>query len=107
MFDTLKSLFGMGPKHNFAALVKEGAVVVDVRSSVEFANGHIKSAINIPVENLNSHLSKLPNKNKTIITCCASGIRSGMAKNILSSNGYTNVLNGGGWKSLNNKILNN
>ena len=42
-------------------------------------------------------------KNKTIITCCASGMRSGSAKQILISNGYT-VQNGGGWSSLSGKI---
>lgn len=107
MLSTLKNLFGMGVKQDFAALVKDGAIIVDVRSPLEFKSGHIKNAINIPVESIASNLSKLPNKSKTIITCCASGMRSGMAKNILSSNGYTNVLNGGGWTNLNNKILNN
>jgi len=107
MFDTLKSLLGFGTKQDFAVLVNNGAVILDVRSAMEFASGHIKNAINIPVENLSSNLSKLPSKNKTIITCCASGMRSGMAKNILTKNGYTNVFNVGGWTSLNSKILNN
>lgn len=107
MLNTLKRLFGFGAKQNFAALVKEGAIIVDVRSNAEFANGHIKNAVNIPVDSLSNNLQKLPSKNKTIITCCASGMRSSVAKGILSSNGYTNVFNGGGWISLNNKILNN
>ena len=71
MFDTLKSLLGFGTKQDFAVLVNNGAVILDVRSAMEFASGHIKNAINIPVENLSSNLSKLPSKNKTIITCCA------------------------------------
>jgi rhodanese-related sulfurtransferase len=49
-------------------------------------------------------LVKLKDKNKTIITCCASGMRSATAKGILQSNGYVNVYNGGGWNSLQNKL---
>jgi len=48
-------------------------------------------------------LSKLK-KDKPIITCCASGMRSASAKSILKSNGFTEVHNGGGWSSLQNKI---
>ncbi|MFN6083407.1 MAG: rhodanese-like domain-containing protein, partial [Fluviicola sp.] len=41
---------------------------------------------------------------KTIITCCASGMRSASAKSLLKSSGYAEVHNGGGWMSLRNKI---
>ena len=43
-------------------------------------------------------------KNKPIITCCASGMRSAAAKNILKSNGYQTVYNGGSWASLKHQI---
>ena len=102
MLDAIKNLFGMD-KTDYADLVKQGAVIVDVRSKSEYAGGHIKNSINIPVDQLEKNLSKL-NKEKTIITCCASGMRSASAKNILQNNGYKNVHNGGGWVSLNNKI---
>ncbi|MGZ5283038.1 MAG: rhodanese-like domain-containing protein, partial [Bacteroidia bacterium] len=46
----------------------------------------------------------LKDKNKTIITCCASGMRSASAKSILAMNGYTNVYNGGSWSGLKSKI---
>jgi rhodanese-related sulfurtransferase len=48
-------------------------------------------------------LGKIP-KNKTVITCCASGMRSASAKSILKSAGYQDVHNGGGWSSLNSKL---
>ncbi|WP_449388246.1 rhodanese-like domain-containing protein [Chryseobacterium lineare] len=102
MLDAIKNLFGMD-KTDYSDLVKQGAVIVDVRSKSEYAGGHIKNSINIPVDQLEKNLSKL-NKEKTIITCCASGMRSASAKNILQNNGYKNVHNGGGWASLNNKI---
>ena len=104
MIDTLKKLFGIGPAVNYAELVKNGATILDVRSKGEFAGGHIKGSINISVDVLRNNLAKLKDKNKPIITCCASGMRSASAKSILQSNGYVNVYNGGGWNSLKNKL---
>ena len=103
MLDAIKNLFGMD-KTDYAALVKEGAVILDVRSKSEYAGGHIKNSINIPLDQLSQNLSRLKDKNQTIITCCASGIRSASAKRILKNNGYTNVYNGGGWSRLSHKI---
>lgn len=104
MINALKKLFGLGPGVNYAELVKNGAVILDVRSKAEFAGGHIKGSVNISVDVLRNNLSKLKDKNKPIITCCASGMRSASAKSILQSNGYINVHNGGGWNSLQNKL---
>ncbi|MEY3194972.1 MAG: hypothetical protein RIQ78_1069 [Bacteroidota bacterium] len=104
MINTLKKLFGFGPKVDFADLVKQGAIVLDVRSKAEYANGHIKDSINISVDTLANNLGKLKDKSKPIITCCASGMRSASARSILVSNGYTDVYNGGGWMGLKSKI---
>lgn len=103
MINAIKNLFGFGPKVDYADLVKQGAIILDVRSKGEYQGGHIKGSINIPVDTLNNNLSKLK-KDKPIITCCASGMRSASAKSILKSNGFTEVYNGGGWSSLQNKI---
>jgi phage shock protein E len=104
MINTLKKIFGFGPGVNYAELVKNGAIILDVRSKSEYAGGHIKGSINLSVDTLRNNLEKLKDKNKPIITCCASGMRSASAKSILASNGYTQVYNGGGWSSLQNKI---
>lgn len=104
MINTLKQLLGLGPKINFAELVKNGAIIVDVRSKGEYGGGHIKGSLNIPLDQLSKNLSKLKDKNAPVITCCASGMRSASAKGILKSNGYKEVHNGGGWMSLQNKI---
>lgn len=103
MLDSIKNLFGL-EKTDYAQLLKNGAVILDVRSKGEYANGHIKGSINIPVDQLEANLHKLKDKSKPVITCCASGMRSASAKTILKSNGYTEVHNGGGWVSLKNKI---
>jgi phage shock protein E len=104
MIQFLRKLFGLGSATDYAQLVKEGAVIVDVRSKGEFDGGHINGSINIPVDQLTNNLNKLKDKNKTIITCCASGMRSAVAKNTLKSNGYTQVYNGGGWSGLERKL---
>ncbi len=104
MLNTLKELLGFGPKTDYAELKRNGAIILDVRTKNEFEDGHIKNSINIPVNTLLQNLNKLKNKNTTIITCCATGNRSGMAKRVLKSKGYNQVYNGGGWKSLNNKL---
>jgi phage shock protein E len=103
MINIIKSLLGIGPKVDYAELIKQGATILDVRSKGEYQCGHIKGSINISVDNLSSNLNKLK-KDKPIITCCASGMRSASAKSILKSNGFTEVHNGGGWMSLQNKI---
>jgi rhodanese-related sulfurtransferase len=103
MINTLKKLFGFGPKVDYAALLKQGALILDVRSPAEYKQGHIKGSINAPLNELSKHISKLK-KETAVITCCASGMRSASAKGVLKSNGFTQVYNGGGWSSLQNKI---
>jgi phage shock protein E len=88
-----------GERVNLQEVISNGAVIVDVRSKGEFQNGHLRNSINMPVDNLDKTLKKL-NKNKPIITCCASGARSASAVRILKSNGFEQVYNGGSWNSL-------
>ena len=85
-------------------MVSDGGIIIDVRSEAEFYSGHIENSLNIPLGALTSNLNHLKDKDQTIITCCASGMRSGAAKQLLVAKGYTNVINGGSWSSLNAKI---
>jgi phage shock protein E len=101
MFDQLKKMFG-GGNADLGSLVKEGAQVVDVRSREEFTSGHLKGSINIPLPELNRSLNKIK-RDKPVIVCCASGMRSASAKDVLESHGFT-VHNGGGWKSLERNV---
>lgn len=103
MLDKLKSMIGMD-KTDYAQLVKDGAIILDVRTDSEYSGGHIEGSLNICVQQLANKLSKIKDKEKAIITCCASGMRSGSAKYILQTNGYANVHNGGSWQKLNQKI---
>ena len=103
MFDTLKSMVGI-EKTDYAQMVKDGAIVLDVRSKGEYTSGHIDNSINISVDQLENNLHRFKDQEKTIITCCASGMRSGSAKSLLKAKGYKNVYNGGSWHKLNQKI---
>ncbi len=102
MINLIKKLFNLGPKVDYNELMAAGAIIVDVRTKGEFESGHIKGAINLPLQTLEQHLGKLK-KDKPVITCCASGMRSSSARGFLKSKGYE-AYNGGSWMSLKNKI---
>jgi phage shock protein E len=99
MIGWIKKIFSQGLKADFAELIADGAVILDVRTKGEYASGHVKNSMNIPLNELQGKLSKLK-RDKAIITCCASGMRSASAKSILKSNGFSAVHNGGSWASL-------
>jgi phage shock protein E len=102
MLDFFKKLFS---KTDYKDLLERGAQIVDVRSKGEFVGGHIPMSINIPLDQLQSGLSKL-DKNKPVIACCASGMRSASAVPIIKAKGFAEVVNGGGWNGLYNKLEN-
>jgi phage shock protein E len=102
MVGFLRKIFG--PSADFKLLVKEkGAIIIDVRTSQEFNAGHIKGALNIPLQSIDQHIEKIRKYNKPIITCCRSGARSGAAASQLKSRGIE-AYNGGSWNSLSNGI---
>jgi rhodanese-related sulfurtransferase len=102
MIQAIKNLLGLGPKVEMKELVQRGAIIIDVRTPSEYKGGHIKGSINIPLQNLESNLSKIKKANP-VITCCASGMRSASAKGMLKSKGFE-AYNGGSWSVLKNKI---
>jgi rhodanese-related sulfurtransferase len=90
------------PEADFMKLMEENTVIVDVRQPGEYNAGHIEGSINIPLDQLASNLSKLAGR--TVITCCASGVRSAAAKDVLAAAGIK-AFNGGGWKSLSEQFV--
>ena len=100
MIQKIKNILGIGPKVNIDELIASGAMIMDVRSRQEYLSGHVKGSVNIPLDQLGDGIKKLKNKEQAIITCCASGMRSGVAKTMLKSNGFITVHNGGSWMSL-------
>lgn len=71
-------------------------VIIDVREPMEYAMGHAKGAINIPVSKLMADMQKLDGveKDTEIVVYCMSGNRAGTCVAMLNSLGYTNVVNG-------------
>ncbi|WP_020604691.1 rhodanese-like domain-containing protein [Spirosoma spitsbergense] len=100
MMNILKSLFGGGDTGKFDELRAQGAVIIDVRSPGEFASGHAKGAVNMPLDTLDSKVAALKKYKKPIILCCASGMRSGQATALLTSKGVADLHDAGSWKKL-------
>ena len=70
-----------------------GAQLVDVRTTGEFASGHLPSAKNIPLHELSGRLGELGAKDGALVVYCASGMRSARAKAVLEGAGFTKVYN--------------
>jgi phage shock protein E len=104
MLELIKQLLGIGPSVDYAEIVRRGGIIMDVRSKREYSSGHINGSINIPVDVLSSSLGRFKDKDIPIIACCASGARCATARQILKSNGFKEVYNGGGWRSLEVKV---
>jgi len=99
MLGLFKNMFGGSDSQQLSETIKDGAYLVDVRTPGEFAHGSVKGAINIPLNSLPQKLAQFKGK-KNIVVFCQSGGRSGMAKQILEQNGFSNTINGGGWRQV-------
>jgi phage shock protein E len=69
---------------------------VDVRTTEEYAGGHVPGAINIPLHQIQDRLDEFKNMPKPVVAYCRSGVRSGMAISILKEAGIQDVIDGGG-----------
>jgi len=85
----VKALTRISPKKALA-LQESGASIVDVRQPSEYSSGHIKGAVNIPLDSI-SRITKKIDKGADVIVYCLSGARSGAAARQLKSMGYTKV----------------
>ena len=86
-------------------LIAEGATVIDVRTTSEFARGHLPTATNIPVDEVAGRLPEIDklvggDKTKPVVVYCAAGSRSAKAQRTLEEAGYQHVVNGGGLDDL-------
>ena len=93
----LKKASQISPKDALAHL-KNGALVIDVRSRGEFSSGHLPNAVNIPLDEIETALPRrVKDKNQVLLLHCQSGMRSGMAKKKLNGLGYANAFNLGSY----------
>jgi len=81
--------------------IAAGAMVVDVRTPEEFAEGHLANAVNIPFEQVAEEFAKRGiAKDAPVVLYCRSGRRSSMAIEALVAAGYTQTYNAGGYQTL-------
>ncbi|MCI8273840.1 MAG: rhodanese-like domain-containing protein [Clostridia bacterium] len=74
--------------------IAKGAILIDVRSRQEYAEGHLQGAINMPEYELQKRAFKeLPKKNQLIVMYCQYGGRSREACKKMKQMGYTNIYN--------------
>ncbi|TKB49815.1 rhodanese-like domain-containing protein [Ferrimonas sediminicola] len=77
------------------------AVIIDVRSPGEYAQARLKGAINIPYDVIGQEIGQLGlAKDQPIVVYCRSGRRSGIAQEVLQSQGFNRVFNGGGLQEM-------
>ena len=75
------------------SLLNQGAVLIDVRSPNEFASQPVAGAINLPLEELDTHVEKF--RDSTCLLFCRSGARSHIAQQKLARHGIEDVFNVG------------
>ena len=82
--------------------INNGAVLVDVRTSDEFSEGHLQGAVNVPYEEVVDWVAQQQDitLDSDIVLYCHSGKRSGKAEKWLQNREYQNALNAGGYKPL-------
>ncbi len=82
------------PEAKARDLLRQGALVVDVRSPDEFSRGHLPKAVNVPLDALSTQApTRFPDKGQPLLLHCVSGVRSGMGVQQLKALGYTNAFN--------------
>lgn len=79
--------------------VAKGAIILDVRTAVEYKVGHIKGSINIPLGQIRERFTEL-DPTLSYITTCSHGLRSVKAQRLLKERGFKHVYNGGAWMDL-------
>ena len=86
---------------NIEEIIKSGqGTIVDVRTTAEFAGGHVAGSINIPLQEITSRMDEIKALKTPVVLCCASGGRSGQAAHYLSQTGL-DCCNAGSWLDVN------
>lgn len=83
----------------------DGAVLLDVRTPEEYAEGHIEGSKNIPLQNIETAELIIKDKETPLFVHCRSGARSAQATGILKRMGYTNVEDIGGILAYRGKVV--
>ena len=100
-----RKIFGLDKKEaRLIEAIQKGPYIIDVRTPVEYKEGHIQQAVNIPLDQIRANADKIRKIGKPIITTSQTGSMSRRAKNRLIRKGIDDVYNGGGWIHLREMI---
>jgi phage shock protein E len=79
--------------------LRQGAIVIDVRTPKEFQSGHVPGAVNLPLAELPAHATaRFPDKEQVLLVHCLGGGRSAVAQRQLKAKGYKRVFNAGSYR---------
>lgn len=82
-------------------MIQDGALVIDVRTKEEFAEGHLDGALNIEWDQFDALVAAIgSDKQREVVLYCRSGNRSGKSLAELNSRGYTHLFNATGYEAL-------
>jgi phage shock protein E len=96
---SLFSFLGLGNTKLKSAL-RNGGIIIDVRSPGEYDRGRIPDSINIPVDRIPINAERLKAMKRPLVFCCSTGDRSNQAVQYMRSKGATELYNGGNWHRL-------
>jgi phage shock protein E len=82
-------------------MIRDGALLIDVRSPEEYGEGHIDGSVNIPHTEIDQLVKLIgEDHSRPVVVYCRSGNRSGRTQTALQKMGYTGVFNGTGYEAL-------
>ena len=90
---------GLFKKTDYAQLMENGAVIIDVRNPGEFSRAAIPGSENIPLGKFSGRIKEIKSLEVPVICVCASGVRSGSARAQLKAAGVE-AYNGGAWTKM-------
>lgn len=100
----LSLLFGSKKeKEKLTHFLNQKHIILDVRTEKEYKMDHIKQAIHIPLDQVETKITEIKNHNKPVIVHCQSGVRSAAGAGLLRKHGVDSV-NGGGIGALRRKL---
>ncbi|HEV2215882.1 MAG TPA: rhodanese-like domain-containing protein [Terracidiphilus sp.] len=90
---------GQVPVKKAKELIRQGGMIIDVRTSTEYMAGHLSQAVNVPVDEIDTVIpGRVKEKDRIMLLHCQSGLRSRTAKEKLERQGYTQVYNLGSYE---------
>jgi len=108
--EKLRGYSSVSPTESTQMINHDDALILDVRESNEYSEGHIINSLHIPLSGLKNRMKDLDkHKTKKVIVACRSGHRSSQACATLKKEGFEKVFNlrGGvmAWESANLPLI--